>query len=313
MIYVLGSIRNDITLEVEKLPKNSDPAVADACSVEIGGKGACQAIAVSRVSHRDDSDKKRVKLIGRVGNDAVGGMLVDKLSSLGVDTEFVQKTNRMSGMTVNCTTDRARRTIIYNGANSSVTKTDVDEALCGATSADTLLCQLEVPLYVVMFALSKARSLGMTTILNLSPTIELPDDMYLNVDIVVVNRETAKAVTGIAPNDFRSQMDIVRYFNRRGVQYVVITLGDDGAAISDGEYVSSHVHAPEVEVVDESGAGDVFVAALALAYPHVGMYSFEEACGFATRAASLAVAKRGGVESAPRLEEIVELYNREIK
>ncbi|MCH5350584.1 MAG: hypothetical protein J1F39_01270 [Clostridiales bacterium] len=313
MIYVLGSIRNDITLEVEKLPKNSDPAVADACSVVIGGKGACQAIAISRISKRDDSDKKHVKLIGRVGNDAVGAMLVDKLNELDVDTEFVQKTNRTTGMTVNCTTDRARRTIIYNGANSSVTKTDVDEALGGATSADTLICQLEVPLYVVMFALSKARSLGMTTILNISNAVELPDDLYYNVDVVVVNRAVAEAVTGIAPSDFRAQMNIVRYFNRRGVQCVAITLGDDGAAVSDGEYVSSHVHSPEVTAVDEAGAGDVFVGALALTYPHVGMYSFEEACGFATRAASLSVTKRGGVENTPRLEEIVALYNREIK
>lgn len=313
MIYVLGSIHNDITLELEKLPKKGETATADACTVGLGGKGANQAVTIARLGKRRDVDKPVVKLIGRVGNDSVGTTLLERLNSFGVDTEFVHRVNRTTGMAIIHVTDRDNRIVVYNGANAGISKTDIDEALDHATNADTLLCQLEVPLYIVMYALRKARMLGMTTILNPAPATKLPDDLYYNVDIIVPNEIETRKLTGIAPNDFSSQMNAIRYFHARGVQYVVLTLGAKGATISDGAYIASHVPARKVEVVDTTGAGDAFVGALALTYPHVGMYSFEEACKFATKTASLTVSRIGASEAIPSMEEVVALYNTEIK
>ncbi len=312
MIYVLGSIHNDITLELERMPKKGETVTADACTVGLGGKGANQAVAIARLGKRSDSDKPAVKLIGRVGNDSVGTTLLERLNAFGVNTEYVHRVNRTTGMAIVNLTAKDNRIVVYNGANSGISKTDIDEALDNATSADTLLCQLEIPLYIVMYALRKARMIGMTTILNPAPAVKLPDDLYYNVDIIVPNETETRTLSGITPNDFSSQMSAIRYFHARGVQYVVLTLGGKGSTISDGSYIASHVPARKVEVVDTTGAGDTFVGALALAYPHTGMYSFEEACKFATRAASLTVSRLGAADAVPNMEEVVTLYNYEI-
>lgn len=312
MIYVLGSINYDISLELERLPKKGETVTADGCQTGLGGKGANQAVAIARLSGASEG-KKAVKMIGRVGNDTIGAELIAKLNAFGVDTEFVRQVNRATGTAVITVADKDNRIMAYGGANSGLSKTDVDEALEGATSEDTLLCQLEVPLYVVAYALRKARTIGMTTILNPAPAKALPEDMFYNVDVIVPNETEAQELTGIRPNDEASRWEAVRKLHALGAPYVVITLGDKGAVLSDNGYVKGYLPAYKVAVADTTGAGDTFVGALALTYPHIGMYSFREACAFATRAAALCVTKRGAAESIPTAEEVNRLYVYPIK
>lgn len=313
MIYVLGSINNDISLELERLPKKGETIVADGCHMGLGGKGANQAVAIARLAMHKAEQKKAVKLIGRVGKDAVGAELISKLNDYDVDTEFVRQVNRATGTAVITLAGKDNRIMVYNGANLGLSKSDVDEALENATSADTLLCQLEVPLYIVGYALRKARSIGMTTVLNPAPAKELPPDFYYNTDLIIPNETETQLLTGINPKDFDAQKQAMNVFHSRGVRYVVLTLGANGAALSDAGKLVSHVPARKITVTDTTGAGDTFVGALALTYPHVGMYSFREACLFATRAASITVSRRGAAESIPTFEEVCELYSDFIK
>lgn len=308
MIYVLGSINHDISLEVERLPKKGETVSADSCRTGLGGKGANQAVAIARLG-----GGAPIKMIGRVGADAIGSQLIDRLKEYGVDTEFVRQVNRATGTAMITLSEKDNRIIYYSGANSGLSKTDIDEAFEHAKSSDTLLCQLEVPLYVVAYALRRARQIGMTTILNPAPAKALPDDIYYNVDIIIPNETETQILTGINPSTDDARRAAIEKFHDYGVPYVVLTLGDKGSAISDGAYVEERIPARKVAAVDTTGAGDTFVGALALTYPHIGMYSFREACMFATRAASIAVTRRGAAESVPTAEEVYELYCNEIK
>ncbi len=313
MIYVLGSISKDVALEVTRMPKKGESITAESCRTGLGGKGANQAAAIAKLGDLAGNGRKIVKFIGKVGDDAVGVELKQKLDDFGVDTRFLRTAHRSTGMTVATLTPKDTRVMTYGGANNTLSKTDVDEALENASSADTLLCQLDSPLYVVAYALRKARSLGMTTILNPAPAKDLPDDLFYNVDIIAPNAAEAQAITGVHLTDHDSRKAAMRWFHAKGVQYVVISLGADGAVMSDGAYIVSHVPAVKVPVLDTSGAGDIFVGALALTYPHIGMYSFREACLFATRAASLSVTRSGASESIPTFAEVLELYNSEVE
>lgn len=313
MIYVLGSINNDISIELDRPPKKGETVIAENCIMGLGGKGANQAVAIAKLDYRPEEAGPSVKLIGHVGKDAVGAELIARLNENRVDTEFVRRVNRATGMAIVTITQKDNRIITYSGANSGLTKSDIDEALEHATSSDTLLCQLEVPLYIVAYALRKARQIGMTTVLNPAPAkTQLPDDMYYNVDIIVPNVAETIALTGINPQDRESEKSAIRYFHECGVPYVVLTLGDRGAAISDGSYIFDVIPARKVNVVDTTGAGDTFVGALALSYPHIGMYSFKEACLFATRAASITISRRGAAESIPTANEVYALYCNEL-
>ncbi|MCH5161897.1 MAG: ribokinase [Clostridiales bacterium] len=313
MIYVLGSINNDISVEVDRIPNKGETVLADNYSMGLGGKGANQAVAIAKLTYRPKESGPAVKLIGRVGNDATGAELVRQLNAHGVDTEFVRSVNRATGTALVAVTPKDNRIIVYSGANYGITKSDVDEALEHATSKDTLLCQLEVPLYIVDYALRKAHSIGMSTILNPAPAVgKLPDDVYYNVDMIVPNETETQILTGINPQDAQSEAAAIRAFHAHGVQFVVLTLGARGVAISDASSLSAHIPARKVKAVDTTGAGDTFVGALAVAYPHVGMYSFKEACKFASRAASITVSRRGAAESIPTAKEVYELYCNEI-
>ncbi len=309
MIYVLGSINNEISLEIERMPKKGEHVTVDGCAAYFGGKGANQAIAISKLGKRENSDKPCVRLIGHVGNDAVGAEIKDKLVSYGVDTTYVRSVRRSTGMIIRYATEKDKRVFLYGGANNTISKTDIDEALADATGSDTLLCQLDTPLYVVMYALQKAHSLGMTTVLNPAPAKTIPDEVYCNVDIIVPNAEQTQMLTGINPTDFAAQKNAMRYFHSHGVQYVVIMLGANGCSLSDGAYIVSHIPPRKTEVIDTTGAGDTFVGALTLTYPRVGMYSFEEACVFAGKAAALTISRLGAAESMPTMSEVIEMYN----
>lgn len=309
MIYVLGSINNDISLEVERMPKKGETMLADSCQMGLGGKGANQAVAIARLARKYNDGRKSVHMIGAVGSDAIGGGLITKLDEFGVGTEYVRQVNRNTGTAVVTLCGKDNRIMVYRGANLGISKSDVDEALANATSADTLLCQLEVPMYIVGYALKKARSCGMTTILNPAPAMELPEDFYGDVDVIIPNETETQKLTGIDPVDWDSRLAAMNEFHRRGVKYVVLTLGGEGCTISDGGRLVAHIPARKVSVVDTTGAGDTFVGAFALTYPHVGMYSFKEACLFATRAASKTVSRRGAAESIPTFDEVCELYS----
>ena len=313
MIYVIGSINTDISLEVERIPKKGETLIADSCKTGLGGKGANQAVAIARLARQYDDGRKAVKLIGQVGKDAFGTELVSKLDSYGVDTKYVRQVNRGTGVAVFASSGKDNRAIIYSGANLGISKSDVDEALCSAKSTDTLLCQLEVPTYIVGYALRKAHSLGMTTILNPAPAKELPPDFYPNIDIIIANEDETQTLTDINPKDWINRREAMAEFHRRGVRYVVLTLGEDGATFSDNGSLVGQIPAREVCVTDTTAAGDAFVGALALTYPHIGMYSFKEAALFATKAASITISRRGGVDSIPSFEEVSALYYSEIK
>jgi len=79
---------------------------------------------------------------------------------------------------------------------------------------------------------------------------------------------------------------------------LIVTRGANGATIKYHEYTS---YAPQVEVVDVTGAGDTFLAALAYNYLHTN--DIKRAMDFANLAASVAVQHMGCY--APTMEEIL--------
>ena len=81
----------------------------------------------------------------------------------------------------------------------------------------------------------------------------------------------------------------------------MVTLGEDGAVFSDGES-AQHLTAPNVDVVDTTGAGDAFVGALAArlaADAHL-----KDAVAYAVRAGAAAVTEAGAQGALPTPEVV---------
>jgi len=138
------------------------------------------------------------------------------------------------------------------------------------------------------------------------PNRTTPAETYRGVDLMTPNYDEAVALSGIADNDLRKDLDAV---DRRGKalmqavgsEQMVITLGKDGMRIfENGQGVEFPTNAKQV--FDVTGAGDTVVAALALAWG--SGFSLEQSCALANFAAGVVVGKIGCVPCS--VDELLE-------
>lgn len=300
-LVVVGSLNMDLVVRTARLPRPGE-TVAGRDFVQVpGGKGANQAAAAARLG-------ADVAMIGRVGDDAFGGQLVESLARDGVETSAVAVTaGTSSGLALIGVEDSGQNAItIVGGANTMLSSDDVQRHETTIAAAGALLVQLEVPLPTVAAAVAIAKRHGVLTILDPAPAPHepLPAEL-LAVDLISPNQSEAEALTGIAVASVADAMRAAAILHERGARQAVLKLGDQGALASDGIGNIVHVPAPQVVVVDTTAAGDAFTAALAVAL--VEGRSLAEATRFACAAGSLATARRGAQDAMPGREEVERL------
>src|SRR5690606_25116257 len=169
------------------------------------------------------------------------------------------------------------------------------------SEADILLLQLEIPLETVLTAARTAKELGKRVVLNPAPARELPDELYHLTDVITPNRSELGLLTG-RPVEEEGLEAAMRELLDRGVGCVVTTLGARGAACLSPEGGFRRVEGIPVEVVDTTGAGDAFNAALACGLSE-GM-DLPAAVDFAGRTAALAVTRLGAQDGMPQRKEV---------
>lgn len=299
MIYVLGSINMDIVAAVPYMPVNGETISADKFYLGCGGKGSNQAIAIARLGGK-------VGMIGKVGNDAYGEVLLKNLFDNGVDAEYVKRSDIPSGIAMIIVENGDNRIILNAGANYSVTQADVDEGLKDAKPGDALIMQLEIPVNIVEYAAGKAKEKAMTVILNPAPAKQLPQSLLSCVDIICPNESETKILTGIEITDDVTLALAVKKFYSMGVGRVVITMGGKGAYVTEGNTIT-HIPPRKVIPVDTTGAGDTFIGALTLMLENGE--AIEKAGEFASAASSITITREGAAKSIPSLEEVKALMS----
>ena len=162
--------------------------------------------------------------------------------------------------------------------------------------AEVLLCQLEIPLAVVRWALETARRHDVTTILNPAPAQPLGDEMLALVDYLTPNEGEAGALSGRPVDDLDSAREAAERLPARGAGRVLVTLGGRGVLALDGG-TALHFPAFPITPVDTTAAGDAFNGALAVGLAAGG--DLEQAIPLASAAAALTCTKRGAQDSLP--------------
>jgi ribokinase len=239
---VVGSVNNDLTFVVDRLPQPGATVLASSLVYAPGGKGANQAIAAARSG-------AQVEFVGAVGDDAAAAALISHLRANGVGTKAVSSIAGPSGTAVVIVDAAAENVIVVAPEANSHLKLGSENARLRLTESDVVLMQLEIPLPTVLDAARLARQSGATVMLNASPiTGEISPlaEMAEFLDVVVVNEEEAV--------DWRWQ-----------VPHLVITRGSRGASYIGTER-SFDVPALDVDAVDTTGAGDVFAGVLAASW-----------------------------------------------
>lgn len=290
-VFVAGSINQDFVLKVERRPKPGETVTDAVLSTHNGGKGANQAAAAALLG-------ADVVFLGRVGDDGFGEPLVRALAEKGVETGLLTEAQDSStgSAFITVTPDGENAITVAPGANRSLTTDDVEAAREAIREAAVLVVQLEIPREAVARAVEIAHEVGTRAILNLAPAFEVPKAVLQGLDPLVVNEHEAAFLLGETVEGVSGAREAARRLLSLGPASAVVTVGADGAVFAGGE-ASGHLPAPEVEVVDTTGAGDAFVGALAFRLARGD--SLRDAVAYAVRAGAAAVTREGAQGALP--------------
>ncbi len=296
-ICVVGSINIDMNAYVPRFPAAGETLHGKQFTTGYGGKGANQAVMAARLGGS-------VTMVGRVGDDIFGRDMRNNLQQESINTGAVfTSTGVSSGVAVITVSDAGENMIIViAGANGEVNKADIENARPAITTADVLVCQMEIPLEANFAALRMARLAGVRTIFNPAPAVaDLPDTVLQLVDICSPNETELEILTG---QKVRSRKDAVAAAGMlidRGAGSVIVTLGAQGSLLVERDH-SELVPAPKVKAVDTTGAGDAFIGGLAH-YLAAGR-SLVDAMRRANEIAAISVQSPGTQASYPQIAEL---------
>jgi ribokinase len=287
-VLVLGSANVDLVLRVDALPGAGRTILAAGVDRMPGGKGANQAVAAARAG-------APTEFLGAVGADADGALLRDALTAAGVGLDLLRTDpGAATGLAVVLVAGSGENSIVVvPGANGGLGGLRAEE-LTRVRDADVVLAQLEIPVPTLVEAASVATG---TVVLNAAPSRPLPDELWREVDLLVVNEHEAADLTG-------GSASATALLDR--VPRVVVTLGAAGCRYADRTGVELTVPAPAARVVDTTAAGDTFCGVLAAGLARDRPIA--EALRRASAAASIAVETAGAVPSIPAADAIEARY-----
>lgn len=304
MITVVGSNTVDYFSYSKRLPKPGETFYGDEMMITAGGKGANQAAAAARLGAQTCYLSK----VG--GEDRYVDVVLGVLKWAGVDVSKVESVPGVycgAGYVMINTETAQNCIIILKGANAFISKEYIDQHKDDIINAKICMVEYMIPIDSAQYAIEMARKHGVLTMVNPAPAAPTSDEFYKNIDIITPNEVEAKDLTGIEIVSTDSAAKAAAFFHHKGVKQVVITLGERGVFVSDGNNTTM-IPPYTVKAIDTSGAGDAFNGALA--YSLWKGQDLITAAHFANAAAAVSVTRKGTMASMPTLPEVMAQMNR---
>ncbi|MGV2064545.1 ribokinase [Agrobacterium sp. 22-226-1] len=290
--FVIGNIALDETYSIAALPEAGASIFGEQASRSLGGKGCNQAIVLSRCG-------VETTLVAAVGRDDRAVAIGKALTREPLTPKLIPVDSATSDISIILTTPDGENSIITTrSAAAALDQKAALDALAVAVSGDLLVLQGNLSEETTLAILDAARSKGLKTAFNPSPLQPWFASVLPFIDIAVLNRLEAEALTGERGSDAGASL------LRAGVGLVIVTLGGQGCVLvsADG---AIEVPAAPATIVDTTGAGDCF-AGVALASATLrGVAVDARALEDAARAAAITVGRRGTQDAFPSRQELM--------
>ncbi|WLR51663.1 ribokinase [Bacillus tianshenii] len=290
-VAVLGSFVVDLTSFVQRLPEPGETLLGSQFLMGPGGKGGNQAVAAKRLG-------TDVQMIGRVGDDFFGKMAVKNFENEGIGIKHLVIDDSYPTGTAQILVgdDSENSIVVVSGANKALDEQQVEQAQSVINEADLFLTQFELDLPAVKYGIKLAANKHKTVVVNPAPAQSLEEGMYKYISILTPNETELRTLTNMPVGHLDEVEQAAKWLCKKGVQYVVVTLGKKGALLVSEEK-TEHFQANLVDAIDTTGAGDAFNGGLVTALAEGK--SIEAAIEFANVVASLSVQKYGTAPSMP--------------
>lgn len=303
-ILVVGSLVMDLIVSTNRFPAKGETVLGLDYTTATGGKGANQAVQAARLD-------SQVTMVGCVGEDDFGRALVKSAQDAGVDVSHILFTKAACSAIGNVQIERGdngetnNRIIVVSGANQCLKPEDVAFLKDSIGDYDMVILQFEIPMEINEIVAAYAYEKGVPVMLNTAPSAPISTELLSHVTYISPNEHEAADLTGIAVVDDESAKAAAAVLRERGVKYVLITRGNQGAVLDDGETFLVSPCIPCDKVADPTAAGDSFVGAFCTAVC-LGA-NHEEALRFANCTAHITVSRIGAQPSLPFMHEVIAL------
>lgn len=293
----------DIVINVENMPLVGETILGKDIKYVQGGKGANQAYAAGRLGNG-------VTMLGCVGQDDFGSMLINNLAEAGVSSNHLvrDKVESTGTAIIYINEEGNNNIVVVAGANSQCNVDYLREKDELFQQCDYVLLQMEIPIEAVYYAIERASELGKVVILNPAPAPDsIPNKILKKLDYITPNETELAKLSNQKTETLDEITCAAESLVAKGVKNVLVTLGERGALLVN-ENVKELYEAHKVEnVVDTTAAGDCFNSAFIIALAEGKNHA--HAISFANKASSIVVTRLGAQSSIPTREEVDQMMN----
>ena len=266
----------------------------------------------------------KVAMLGKVGDDAFGHLLIGTLQEAGICTDGIAVDpdvfTTLAFVTLDAHGDRAFSFARKPGADTCIRSEEIDLSLLDQTRLlhfGSLSLTDEPARSATQHTVAYAKSHG--KLVSFDPNLRAPLWKDLEVakeqmiwglkqaDVVKISEEEVEFLFGIS--DPAAGAAYIR--KECGVKLVFVTLGADGCWFDNGQACGHVDSLKDIAVKDTTGAGDIFGGSVLWQVLCTGKQPEElteaeliRAVTFACTAAGLSTTKAGGISSVPALEEV---------
>jgi pseudouridine kinase len=163
-------------------------------------------------------------------------------------------------------------------------------------SSELVLLDTNVPEHILAYVIGRCKhdqlSLCVNTV-SAAKTKKLPRNLN-GIQLILPNRNEAEVLTDTKINSIADAKEACKQIIGRGVQQVVVTLGEQGLVWAT-EDESEYLLPPKVEVADVTGAGDALMAGVLFGI--LQNESLHTACRLGMISASLTLQSKGTVSN----------------
>ncbi|SDF37340.1 ribokinase [Lentzea fradiae] len=275
---MVGQLARDLVLVVDEVPGPGGTTPVRERREMLGGKGANIAVGLAQLG-------APVALVGVVGDDDVGSRLVARAAADGIATRaVVRRADTETGLITSVVADGWR---YLEHLPDAVRLREDDLPIDVIERASAVVLQLQQPPEVALKAARAARGL---VVLDGSPE-RLRDELLACAGVVRADHQEAELLSGRSIKSADDAVEAAREVLAKGPDLVAFAVDDVGNVFvwESGQLV---LPLGDVEVVDTTGGGDAFVAALTFTLASGG--SPEEAARRAVEASGDTVSHLGG-------------------
>ncbi len=288
----LGCACLDFLGIVPHLPDQDDQVWMSDSTQQGGGMVSTALVTLSRLG-------VTTAFAGKIGNDMAGRAVKDEFDLYGIDSAHLvvepDATTPVSMILVDEST--GQRTIMAGGTTVELSPSEVP---AGVIAAAKYLHLDTTGRQAALAAAEIARGAGVPVVLD-ADSLSRPQDieeLLQATDYLIASRVFTEALTGLT-DPAEAAKSLAGY----GSSVAIVTLGEAGSlTLAAGR--SFHTPAFPVEVVDTTGAGDVYHGAYLFGL--LQEWSLEKTAVFSSAVAAMSCTRLGGRNGIPDLRSALD-------